>query len=158
MTVKELQKERKAAVKELEREIARVNFEYEKKIKLAENFGGLCDIYEAKRILGVSRQRIQMLIRQGRIRRDDSLFYGMLSHGDIMAYKKSPRKAGRPKGFRLRGDALSTRRGVLETPEDVCLKHGCKMREVRTTTTNGRLNIHYSCPKCQRPARKRRTA
>ena len=65
------------------------------RLKEVKAMGGVCNVHEAAKVLKVSRQRVSKIIGSGRIRRTN----GELSLGDIKAYAKGPRKAGKPKSL-----------------------------------------------------------
>ena len=52
---------------------------------------------EAAAILGVNRQRVNQLAREGRIGRQVAGRYWLFKRAELEAFKNSPRKGGRPK-------------------------------------------------------------
>ena len=84
-----------AECKELRAQIKERLAHYARLGKRVIEYGGLVGLWEAASMLGISRQRVCVLIKKERIRR-----IGMdLSLADVKAYKRSPRKPGRPKSL-----------------------------------------------------------
>ena len=81
------------AIDSLESRIDTLKAERKTRLELLFRLGGVCSVYEAAEILGVSRQRVGVLIARCRFRTDR----GLLSLADVNEFKRGPRAAGRPR-------------------------------------------------------------
>lgn len=84
-------------VYELYRTPENVEYEFKRFQNASKYAGGLVPQSTAARILGLSKQRVNDLVADGRLREHDFFGKNFISCADIEAFKKLDRPSGRPK-------------------------------------------------------------